>query len=82
MYLEEINALVDRQIAYGVIDEAFKKVFIELFTRQRDFSEGPDRFEQIPRFFRRTDWICDFDGKNGRPRTLLIRLSLSFCFLL
>jgi len=40
-YLAEINALLDKQIEFGVINEAFKEAFLNIYTRQRDFSDGP-----------------------------------------
>jgi CRISPR-associated endonuclease Csn1 len=63
MYLEEIQALLDRQIGYGVIDDSFKNRYIELFTRQRDFSEGPDASSKYHVSLDERIGLCDFDGK-------------------
>lgn len=74
MYLEEIAALLDRQISYGVVDQRFKEKFIELFTRQRDFSEGPDASSKYHVSLDERIGICDFDGEKRAPKD-----SLSAC---
>lgn len=68
MYLEEINALLDRQVSYGVIDEAFKNKYIVLFTRQRDFSEGPDASSKYHVSLDERIGTCEFDGQKRAPK--------------
>lgn len=41
MYKREIEALLDKQIEYGVINKEFRGKYIKLFNRRRDYSEGP-----------------------------------------
>jgi CRISPR subtype II RNA-guided endonuclease Cas9/Csn1 len=71
MYLEEINALLDRQIAFGVIDESFKNRYVDLFTRQRDFSEGPDASSKYHVSLDERIGFCDFDGQKRAPKDSL-----------
>jgi len=71
MYLEEINALLDRQIAFGVIDQSFKTRYIDLFTRQRDFSEGPDVSSKYHVSIEDKIGLCAFDGQKRAPKDSL-----------
>jgi CRISPR-associated endonuclease Csn1 len=41
LYFEEINKVLDNQIKYNVIDEQFKKEYIEIWSSRRHYSEGP-----------------------------------------
>ena len=41
MYLEEINYLLDKQISFGLINDDFKNKYLEIYKRQRTYSEGP-----------------------------------------
>jgi len=63
MYIDEITALLDRQIVFGVIGEDFKKEYLGLFQRQRDFSEGPDPSSKYHVSFANLIGTCVFDGK-------------------
>lgn len=70
MYLDEINALLDKQISFGVIDNKFKDEFIDLFQRQRDYSEGPD-INSKSKFridMNKIIGICNFDNKPRAPK--------------
>lgn len=42
MYEKEIITLLDKQIELEGINEEFKNEFLAIWSRQRDFSEGPD----------------------------------------
>ena len=58
---EEIDILLDKQIELGVIDEKFKKKYVEIWSSQRDYSEGPASGPY------KVDWYktfgrCRFDG--------------------
>lgn len=68
MYLAEIEYLLDTQIRFGVIDEKFKNEYIKLFSRQRDFSEGPDASSKyhvdLDKFIGR----CEFDHQPRAPK--------------
>ncbi len=63
MYREEIIALLNKQISYGVIDGEFKRQYIELFDRRRDFSEGPGGESPYRVDFSETAGKCYFDGE-------------------
>ena len=70
MYLDEINALLDKQISFGVVDKDFKEEFISLFQRQRDYSEGPD-INSKSKFridMNKIIGICSFDNKPRAPK--------------
>ena len=41
-YQKEIEALLDKQISFGVINEDFKKSYISIWSYQRNFSDGPN----------------------------------------
>ena len=68
MYLAEIEYLLDTQIRFGVIDEKFKNEYIKLFSRQRDFSEGPDASSKyhvdLDKFIGR----CELDHQPRAPK--------------
>ena len=70
MYLDEIKALLDKQIELGSINEAFKNKFIQLFSRQRDFSDGPAagpyKIEWKDRIKK-----CTFDDEDCAPKDSL-----------
>lgn len=63
MYRDEINALLNRQISYGVINEAFKEHYLCLFDRRRDFSEGPGGNSPYKVNFAEVAGTCRFDGE-------------------
>jgi len=42
MYLDEITAILDKQISYGLIDSNFKEKYINIWSKQLDFSDGPE----------------------------------------
>lgn len=70
MYLDEINALLDKQISFQVIDNEFKQEFISLFKRQRDYSEGPD-INSNSKYcidINKIIGICSFDNKPRAPK--------------
>lgn len=70
MYLDEINALLDKQISFGVIDKSFKDKYISLFQRQRDYSEGPD-INSNSKYridMNKIIGICSFDDKPRAPK--------------
>lgn len=39
---DEINLLLDKQISFYLVDETFKAKYMEIWSSQRDYSEGPD----------------------------------------
>lgn len=41
MVLEDINKVLDKQIEFKLIDKTFKEKYIEIWSSQRHFSEGP-----------------------------------------
>lgn len=67
MYLDEINDLLDKQIAFGLIDNNFKDAFLKLYQRQRSFSEGP---ACSPFTVNLEDKVgtCDFDHEKRAPK--------------
>lgn len=60
-YLSEINMLLDKQIEIGTIDEDFKEKYIEIWSSQRDFSEGPGEPSEYAVDFARTFGYCKFE---------------------
>ena len=68
MYLDEIEKLLTKQIGAGVVDEAFKNAFIALFTRQRDFSEGPGAESPWKHSIEEMIGKCLFDGEMKAAR--------------
>ena len=71
MYLDEINALLDKQIEYGVINSSFKDKYIQLFSRQRDFSDGPDESSKYHIKWEDRIKKCAFDGELCAPKDSL-----------
>lgn len=67
LYLEEINALLDNQIKENVIDEEFKDKYISLFTRQRDFSDGPSVYSPWHRELKDLIGTCLYDNNERAP---------------
>lgn len=41
MYQEEIEAILNKQIEFGVIDEDFKEKYLNIWSSQRHYSKGP-----------------------------------------
>ena len=41
MYLEEINKVLDTQIKFRLIDENFKKEYLEIYNSRRNYAKGP-----------------------------------------
>lgn len=81
MYREEIIALLNKQISYDVIDGEFKRQYIELFDRRRDFSEGPGGDSPYKIDFSEAAGKCYFDGerracKDDYSAQMFILLSL------
>lgn len=78
MYIDEINTIFDKQISYGVVNEEFRDAYLNIFTRQRDFSEGPG--EKTPgkaspfgvakgaSLIEKMIGICSFDQKMRAPK--------------
>lgn len=42
MITDEAEQVLDTQITYGLIDDSFKKSYLDILTYQRSFSEGPE----------------------------------------
>ena len=42
LYLEEINAILDKQIQFGLINKKFKDDYLFVYNKQRLYSQGPD----------------------------------------
>lgn len=61
-YRYEINALLDKQISFGVINPAFKERFLYLFDKRRDFSEGPGGGSPYKVDYKKAAGTCLFDG--------------------
>lgn len=81
MYREEIVALLNKQIERGAIDGDFKRAYLELFDRRRDFSEGPGGNSPYKVDFGKTAGKCYFDGetracKDDYSSQMFILLSL------
>ena len=62
-YRYEINALLDKQISFGVITPAFKERFLYLFDKRRDFSEGPGEGSPYKVDYKKAAGTCLFDGE-------------------
>ncbi len=45
-FQEEIKYLLDIQIKHKLITEEFKKAYLEIWSSQRDFSEGPGQIQE------------------------------------
>lgn len=60
-YEREIDALLSRQVSFGVTTEDFKQSFLELFRRQRNYSDGPDPSSPYKVDFSKARGICIFD---------------------
>ncbi len=74
MYLDEINILLDKQISFGVCDEDFKQKYIAIFTRQRDFSDGPGYPSKYgsngtDSFLQKNIGKCKFDNELRAPKS-------------
>lgn len=41
MYLEEINKVLDTQIKFNLIDNNFKKEYLEIYNSRRSYAKGP-----------------------------------------
>lgn len=67
LYLEEINALLDNQINENVITDDFKQKYINLFTRQRDTSEGPSTYSPYHKEIEDLIGKCLYDQKERAP---------------
>ncbi len=61
-YRYEINALLDKQISFGVASPSFKERFLYLFDKRRDFSEGPGEGSPYKVDYKKVAGICAFDG--------------------
>lgn len=71
MYVKEINAILDKQISFGLINEDFKKEYLDLFNRQRDFSEGPGGDSPFKVDLSKQIGTCAFDGLPRAPKDSL-----------
>lgn len=74
MYLDEINKVLDKQIEFGLIDNDFKEEYIKIFSRQRDFSEGPGAGSPFgakngKSLIELRVGTCEFDGQPRAPKT-------------
>jgi CRISPR-associated endonuclease Csn1 len=69
LWLEEIKAVLDKQKSFGVIDEEFKNEYVSLFSRQRDFSEGPGNPSPFADPIDRMIGTCEFDGERRAPKS-------------
>lgn len=67
-YLEEINALLDKQIELGVVDSEFKEKFLAIYLRQRSYSLGPDKHSPYAIDPEENLGTCQFDGKKRAPK--------------
>lgn len=67
-YEKEINALLDKQISYGVVDGKFKEEYLAIWSRQRDYSDGPDKSSPYYRTLDEVVGTCVYDGKKRAPR--------------
>ena len=41
MYLDEINKVLDKQIEFGLINEKFKKEYLNIYNSRRSYAKGP-----------------------------------------
>lgn len=58
MYEDEINQVLDCQIKHGLIDNKFKKEYLEIWSSQRHYSSGPGYY-----------YIYDDEGNKERKRS-------------
>lgn len=65
---EEIETLLDKQNEYNVITEDFKDRYLDIFSSQRDFSEGPGGESEYKVDFAKVFGYCHFDGELRAPR--------------
>ena len=66
-YQKEIEAFLDKQISFGVINEDFKKSYLSIWSYQRNFSDGPNRGPYVLDM----DKIigrCSFDDQPRAPK--------------
>lgn len=66
-YQKEIEALLDAQIKFGVIDEGFKESYLNIWTYQRSFSDGPKTGPYVLNMDRIIG-RCAFDDKPRAPK--------------
>jgi len=64
LYLEEINAILDKQIEFGSINNKFKEEYLFIYNKQRLFSQGPDgRFSEYGSDWTKESLINKMRGK-------------------
>lgn len=67
LYLDEIEAILNKQIEEKIISEEFKDEYINLFTRQRDYSDGPDKSSKYHVDFNKLVGTCIYDNNKRAP---------------
>lgn len=69
MYLDEINKVLNNQIKLGVIDESFKKDYLEIYNSRRSYAKGPGGNSPYGGdLIERMTGKCNFDGKPRAPK--------------
>lgn len=67
MIVDEAIALLDKQLSFGLIDESFKKDYIETLMFQRSFSDGPNEPSPYAHPLQKMIGICGFDHNQRAP---------------
>lgn len=69
MYEEEINKVLDSQIKFGLIDENFKNLYLEIWSSQRNYSKGPGGNSPYGGdLIKRMVGKCNFDNNPRAPK--------------
>lgn len=67
-YNEEIEKLLETQVNNKVIDCEFAKKYLEIWSSQRDFSEGPGGNSKYAVNFGNVFGVCSFDENRCAPK--------------
>lgn len=69
MYLKEIEQVLDSQVKFGLITDAFKKEYIDIWSSQRHYAKGPGGDSKYGgNLIERMTGKCKFDDKPRAPK--------------
>lgn len=69
MYIDEINKILDKQIEFGLIDNEFKKQYLEIYNSRRSYAKGPGGDSPYGGdLIKKMTGKCIFDKKPRAPK--------------